>query len=200
MADMLDLRGLPRDVNDEASLGGLKVVDDVLSELLEIAEGGGVAESLESIVGNDLDDLGHEGTRFGQQARVLENGIDDLLGGINGHSLGLGGAVLDEDLGDLELDLVTLLGIFLEAVEIDVDRQLRDVDARLGGSSGSRGGGRGRSGSVRRHSHEGGTSCEGSCCSSGDEAVLDHGVSSLVHESAPDEVLAPALSGGHHIK
>lgn len=113
MADMLDLRGLPRDVNDEASLGGLKVVDDVLSELLEIAEGGGVAESLESIVGNDLDDLGHESTRFGQQARVLENGIDDLLGGINGHSLGLGGAVLDEDLGDLELDLVTLLGIFL---------------------------------------------------------------------------------------
>ena len=60
--------------------------------------------------------------------------------------------------------------------------------------------GRGRSGSVGRHSHEGGTSCEGSCCSSGDEAVLDHGVSSLVHESAPDEVLAPALSGGHHIK
>ena len=139
MADMLDLRGLPRDVNDEASLGGLKVVDDVLSELLEIAEGGGVAESLESIVGNDLDDLGHEGTRFGQQARVLENGIDDLLGGINGHSLGLGGAVLDEDLGDLELDLVTLLGIFLEAVEIDVDRQLRDVDARLGRSRGGRG-------------------------------------------------------------
>ena len=54
MADMLDLRGLPRDVNDEASLGGLKVVDDVLSELLEIAEGGGVAESLESIVGLSL--------------------------------------------------------------------------------------------------------------------------------------------------
>lgn len=195
MADMLDLRGLTRDVDDEASLGGLQVVDDVLSELLEIAESGGVAEGLEGIVGNDLDDLGHEGARVGQQARVLEDGGDDLLGGINGHSFGLGGAVLDEDLGDLELDLVTLLGIVLEAVEIDVDRQLRDVDARLGGSRGSRGGGRGWSGSVRRHSHEGGTSCEGSCCSSGDEAVLDHGVSSLVHESAPDEVLAPALSG-----
>ena len=37
MADMLDLRGLPRDVNDEASLGGLKVVDDVLSELLAVS-------------------------------------------------------------------------------------------------------------------------------------------------------------------
>lgn len=138
MADMLDLRGLTRDVDDEASLGGLQVVDDVLSELLEIAESGGVAEGLEGIVGNDLDDLGHEGARVGQQARVLEDGGDDLLGGINGHSFGLGGAVLDEDLGDLELDLVTLLGIVLEAVEIDVDRQLRDVDARLGGSRGSR--------------------------------------------------------------
>lgn len=123
MVDMLDFWGLFWDVNDEVSFGGFKVVDDVLSELFEIVEGGGVVESFESIVGNDFDDFGYEGIWFGQQVWVFENGIDDFFGGINGYSFGFGGVVFDEDFGDFEFDLVMFLGIFFEVVEIDVDWQ-----------------------------------------------------------------------------
>ena len=71
---------------------------------------------------------------------------------------------------------MTLLGIALEAVEVDMDRELRLVDARLSGGNGSRSG----IGSVGRGGNEGSTSCESGNCTSGDETILDHEMSSLV--------------------
>ncbi len=176
LADMLDLRGLARPVDNEAGLGGLKVVDDVLGERFEIVKGGSIAECFTDVVGDDLDDLGDEGALVDQQGRILEDSLNDVLGGLHGDGLGLGDPILEQDLGDLGLNLVTLLGIALEAVEVDMDRELRLVDARLSGGNGSRSG----IGSVGRGGNEGSTSCESGNCTSGDETILDHEMSSLV--------------------
>ena len=70
VTEVADVLGLAGQVDGEADLGLLEVGDDLLSQRLQVAKVGGVAEGLARIVGDDLDDLLDKGGLVGQQ-RIL---------------------------------------------------------------------------------------------------------------------------------
>ena len=72
VADMLGLRGKAGHVDGEAHLGSLEVLDDVLSERLEITDAGGVTEGLEGIVGSLARIHINEPTRHSQSTNHLK--------------------------------------------------------------------------------------------------------------------------------